>query len=502
MAAKLVMALDQGTTSSRTIIFDERAAIVALDQEPFDCLYPRSGWVEQRPADIWQSQQKTIEGALQKARCTMKDIAAIGITNQRETTVAWDRETGEPVCNAIVWQCRRTADFCDELKAEGFDAHIKATTGLVTDAYFSGTKMRWILRNVPEARRLADAGRLAFGTVDGWLIWNLTGGKVHAVDASNASRTMIYDIGAGRWDPDILERLEIPTSTLPRVVPSSGVVGKTFPALFGASVPIAGIAGDQQAALFGQACLSPGMAKNTYGTGCFLLMNTGDEPVTSQAGMLTTIAWQRGERVTYALEGAVFIGGALIQWLRDGLGLFQDAAATEAMARSVPSSGGVYIVPAFVGLGAPHWDPYARGTIVGLTRDTNRNHLARAALEAIAFQSHDVLRAMEQDLGTPLSTLRVDGGASANDFLCQFQADILGCSVSRPACVETTAMGAAFLAGLAVGVWQNDEQLTDLWAEGRAFVPHEEGGHKVAGLLGGWRRAVDRARGWVEVDHA
>ena len=494
--ARLVMALDQGTTSSRTIIFNEKAEIVASAQAPFDCIYPQSGWVEQKPNVIWESQKKTIEGALEKAKVSMGDIAGIGITNQRETTIAWDKESGDPICNAIVWQCRRTADFCDELKNEGFDKTIKERTGLVTDAYFSGTKMRWILRNVPKAKELAANERLAFGTVDSWLIWNLTGGKVHAIDASNASRTMVYDIINSKWDEEILARLEIPMDTLPKVVASSGIVGNTFPALFGATVPIAGIAGDQQAALFGQACLEPGMAKNTYGTGGFLLMNTGEKPVQSQSGLLTTIAWQRGDKVTFALEGAVFIAGALMQWLRDGMELFKDAKETEAMALEVKDTGGVYIVPAFVGLGAPHWDPYARGTICGLTRDTNKNHLIRAGLEAIAYQSHDVLRAMEKDLGEPLHTVRVDGGASANNFLCQFQSDILGCSVSRPACVETTAMGAAFLAGLATGVWKDDEEIKKMWREERAFGPNPENS-STKELLQGWQRAVERAKGWV-----
>ena len=478
------------------MIFNERAEIVASSQVPFECLYPKSGWVEQKPRLIWESQKKTIELALQKANVSMGDIAAVGITNQRETTIAWDKETSSPIYNAIVWQCRRTASFCDELKREGFEEKVRQRTGLVTDAYFSGTKMRWIMRNVPKAKELAQKGRLALGTVDSWLIWNLTGGKVHAMDSSNASRTMVYDINNGKWDEEILERLEIPMDALPKVVPSSGVVGHTFPAFFGASVPIAGIAGDQQAALFGQACLEPGMAKNTYGTGCFLLMNTGNKPIQSKSGLLTTIAWQRAEEVTYALEGAVFIAGALIQWLRDGMGLFRDAKETEGMARSVDSNGGVYIVPAFVGLGAPHWDPYARGTIVGLTRDTNKNHLARAALEAIAYQSYDVLRAMERDLGESLHTVRVDGGASANDFLCQFQADILGCSVSRPACVETTAMGAAFLAGLATEVWKDENEIEKLWREERAFGPNPRD-VPVEELLAAWQKAVNRSKGWV-----
>jgi len=494
--AKLVMALDQGTTSSRTIIFDERAQIVAIAQEPFDCLYPQSGWVEQRPWDIWKSQETTMRAAIKKAGITMADITAIGITNQRETTIAWNRDTGEPVTNAIVWQCRRTAGFCDELKAEGFDAYITEKTGLLADAYFSGTKMRWMLRNVPEVKSLADAGKLCFGTVDSWLVWNLTGRKVHAIDASNASRTMVYDIKAGQWDNDILERFGIPKNALPEVVPSSGVVGKTDASAFGAAVPIAGMIGDQQSALFGQTCLKPGMAKNTFGTGCFLLMNTGSTPVASKNGLLTTIAWKRGDEVTYALEGAVFIGGALCQWLRDGLELFSDAKETEGMARSVESSGGVYIVPAFVGLGAPHWDPYARGIIVGLTRDTNKNHLVRAGLEAIALQCHDVLRSMEEDLAQPLTMLRVDGGASANTFLCQFQADILGCSVTRPACVETTALGAALLAGLATGVWKDDEEIASMWTQGAAFEPKGDAA-AIRNLVEGWHRAVDRAKGWV-----
>jgi glycerol kinase len=494
--AKLVMALDQGTTSSRTIIFDEHAQIVSKAQEAFDCLYPKAGWVEQNPYDLWHSQQKTMKEALASANLTMADIHCIGITNQRETTVAWNKETGEALGKAIVWQCRRTADFCDVLKAEGFDKIISERTGLVTDAYFSGTKMRWILKNNPEAKALADKGKLAFGTVDSWLIWNLTGHKVHKIDASNASRTMIYDIHKNCWDEEILARFEIPLNTLPEVCPSSGIVGETDPSLFKGSAPISGIAGDQQAALFGQACFKRGMAKNTYGTGCFLLMNTGEKTVKSNNGLLTTIAWQKDGKTTYALEGAVFIGGALMQWLRDGLELFEDASETEAMATMVPSADGVYVVPAFVGLGAPHWDPYARGTIVGLTRDTTKNHIVRASLKAIAFQCYDVLKAMETDLGETLSTLRIDGGASMNSFLCQFQADILGCKVTRPSCVETTAMGAAFLAGLATKVWKSEEEIAKLWDIDTIFEAQRPA-QKVAEEIETWHRAVERSRGWI-----
>jgi len=426
----------------------------------------------------------------------MKDITSIGITNQRETTIAWNKDTGEAIGKAIVWQCRRTADYCDELKAEGFDKVIRERTGLVTDAYFSGTKMRWFLRNNPEAKSLANAGKLAFGTVDSWLIWHLTGGKVHKIDATNASRTMVYDIHKNCWDKEILEHFDIPLSTLPEVCPSSGIVGETSSELFDYTVPIAGIAGDQQAALFGQACFNKGMAKSTYGTGCFLLMNTGEKPIQSNNGLLSTIAWQKGGKTTYALEGAVFIAGALCQWLRDGLNLFEDASETEAMATSIPSADGVYVVPAFVGLGAPHWDPYARGTIVGITRDTTKNHIVRASLKAIAFQCHDVLRAMEKDMGDKLTSLRVDGGASMNSFLCQFQADIIGCKVTRPACVETTAMGAAFLAGLATGVWESEEEISKLWDPDVIFE-QEQGASKVEKEIKDWHRAVERSKGWI-----
>jgi len=496
----IIMALDQGTTSSRTILFDENGKIVAEANAALDCHFPQSGWVEQVPEEIWNSQRYTIEVALEQAKLTMKDISAVGITNQRESTIAWNRDTGEAVGPAINWQCRRTADFCEELKAEGFDSLLRKRTGLVTDPYFSGTKMRWILDNVSQARKLADQGRLCFGTVDSWLIWKLTGGRVHATEISNASRTLVFNIEACEWDAEILTRFGIPPETLPEVKPSSGVIATVDPELFGGEAPIAGVAGDQQAALFGQACFEPGMAKNTYGTGCFMISNTGSEPVFSKHGLLTTIAWQIGSEpnseVTYALEGSVFIAGALIQWLRDGLQLFEDASETQAMAESVPDSGGVFVVPAFVGLGAPHWDPYARGTIVGLTRDTNRSHIVRASLEAIAFQSAEVLRSIAKDTGKDIKELRIDGGAAANNFLCQFQADLLGLNVTRPQILETTAMGAAFLAGLAVGVWPDQAAIRNLWQEEKTFVSdisRENADQKMEA----WSRAVERSKEWI-----
>ncbi|MEC8980444.1 MAG: glycerol kinase GlpK [SAR324 cluster bacterium] len=496
----IIMALDQGTTSSRTILFDENGKIVAEANVALDCLFPQSGWVEQVPEEIWNSQSRTIEAALEQAKLTMKDISAVGITNQRESTIAWNRDTGEALGPAINWQCRRTADFCEELKAEGFDSLLRKRTGLVTDPYFSGTKMRWILENVPQARKLADQGKLCFGTVDSWLIWKLTGGRVHATEISNASRTLVFNIEACEWDTEILTRFGISRETLPEVKPSSGVIATVDPELFGGEAPIAGVAGDQQAALFGQACFEPGMAKNTYGTGCFMISNTGSEPVFSKHGLLTTIAWQIGSEpnseVTYALEGSVFIAGALIQWLRDGLQLFEDASETQAMAESVPDSGGVFVVPAFVGLGAPHWDPYARGTIVGLTRDTSRNHIVRASLEAVAFQSAEVLRSIAKDTGKSIKELRIDGGAAANDFLCQFQADLLGLNVTRPQILETTAMGAAFLAGLAVGVWPDQAAIRNLWQEEKTFVSdisRENADQKMEA----WSRAVERSKDWI-----
>lgn len=494
----VVMALDQGTTSSRTVLYDEAGEVVASAAEEFPCLFPKPGWVEQDPEDIWRTQKNTMEAALAKAGLTLADVSAIGIANQRETTIAWDGKTGRPVAPAIVWQCRRTAEFCDSLKKEGYDKIIKEKTGLVTDAYFSAPKMRWILKSKTGIEKLAAKGGVLFGTVDSWLVWKLTNGRVHATDVSNASRTMAYNIREMKWDGEILEKLEIPLDSLPEVKPSSGIVAVTDKGGFGCEVPIAGVAGDQQAALFGQACFEPGMVKNTYGTGCFMLMNTGAKPVESRHGLLTTIAWQLGNTVTYALEGAVFIGGALMQWLRDGLGLFSDVGETEKMATSVESTEGVYIVPAFVGLGAPYWDPYARGAIFGLTRGTTKNHLVRAGLQAMAFQSGDVLCAMAADAGLgAIKSLRVDGGASANNYLCRFQADILGVAVSRPRNLETTALGAAFLAGLAVGVWKDQTDLQAVWKEHSRFEPVENK-QSMEHRLRGWRSAVERAKNWVD----
>ena len=490
---KIIMALDQGTSSSRAILFNESGEAVASSSQTFDSIYPQPGWVEQDPESIWQSQKETIENVLLKSGLTLSDITAIGITNQRETVIAWNKETGEAVGNAIVWQCRRTAAFCDELKAEGFEERIRTKTGLVADPYFSGTKIRWMLKENPEVKALAKRGKLAFGTVDSWLIWKLSGGKSHVTDVSNASRTLLYNIFDNSWDREIIDHLEIPIESLPDVRSSSEITATTSKSAWGASIPIAGIAGDQQAALFGQACFEKGMAKNTYGAGCFLLMNTGDKAVLSQHGLLTTIAWKIGDKTTYALEGSTFIAGALIQWLRDKLGLFSNAADTEAMANEVSDCGGTYIVPAFVGLGAPYWDAYARGTITGLTQDTDKNHITRAALEAIAYQSWDLLNAMIQDTGTPLKLLRVDGGATANNFLCQFQSDILNLSVSRPQIIETTAMGAAFLAGLATGVWDSPDQIQKMWHEDRRFEPMR-GSEEVESLLKGWHKAIKRTR--------
>jgi len=493
---KIVMALDQGTTSSRTILFNEKGEIIANASAPLTCHYPQSGWVEQDPQEIWISQSQTIQEVLKKAALTMKDIAAVGITNQRETTIAWNRNTGEAITPAINWQCRRTADYCEELKEEGFDRVLRNRTGLVTDPYFSGTKMRWILENVQQARKLAEQGKLCFGTVDSWLIWQLTSGQVHVTEISNASRTIVFDIDACSWDDEILAKFGIPIETLPEVKPSSEIIAQIDPKLFGGSAPIAGVAGDQQAALFGQACFETGMAKNTYGTGCFMISNTGSEPVHSKHGLLTTIAWQIGQEVTYALEGSVFIAGALVQWLRDGLQLFEDASETQKMAESVCDSGGVFVVPAFVGLGAPHWDPYARGTIVGLSRDTNRNHIVRASLEAIAFQSAEVLQSIAKDTGQEIKELRIDGGAAANDFLCSFQADVLGLDVKRPRILETTAMGAAFLAGLSVGVWQDQQQISKMWKQKKMFSPNISR-EDSARMMEGWCRAVERAKEWL-----
>jgi glycerol kinase len=498
MAQDYVLALDQGTTSSRAILFDPSGGPVHIAQQEFEQLYPQPGWVEHRPEDIWMSQLNAAQRLLRESSVKADQIAAIGITNQRETAIIWDRETGEPIYNAIVWQCRRTAEDCDRMREEGLADMFQEKTGLVLDAYFSGTKVRWLLDNVPGARELARRGRLAFGTVDSWLIWKLTGGRVHATDPSNASRTLLFNIERGEWDEELLEALDVPRQVLPHLAPSSGLIGETDTSLFGRAIPIAGNAGDQQAALFGQVCTSPGMSKNTYGTGCFMLLNTGREMVTSKSKLLTTIAWQVGEKpFEYALEGSVFIAGAAVQWLRDGLRIIAAASETEALAESVADNGGVYFVPAFVGLGAPHWDAYARGTMVGLTRGSGREHIARAALESIAYQTRDVLECMREDSGIKLSELRVDGGAARNDFLMQFQADILGIPVVRPVNTETTAAGAAYLAGLAVDFWSGADELSQLWEREHTFEPRMKAGERDR-LVEGWMRAVGRATNWIQ----
>ncbi len=496
-SSKYILALDQGTTSSRAIVFDHAGQIVSVAQKEYQQHYPKSGWVEHDPFDIWSSQNSTAAGALSKANLSTDEIAAVGITNQRETTVVWDRETGNPVYNAIVWQDRRTADYCAELKKQGVEPMVREKTGLRIDPYFSGTKIRWILENVNGARALAEKGRLLFGTVDTWLIWQLTDRKVHVTDVTNASRTLLLNIHTCDWDDDLLKLLEIPRSMLPEVKSSSEVYGKVHTTLYPAGAPIAGIAGDQQAALFGQACFTPGMVKNTYGTGCFTLMNTGTEAVASKNNLLTTIAWRIGGRTEYALEGSVFIGGAVVQWLRDELRIVSDAQELDKLAATVPDSGGLYIVPAFTGLGAPHWDPYARGIAVGITRGTNRAHFCRAALDAIAFQTADLISCMEKDSGLPLAELRVDGGASRSQPLLQFQADLLGKPVIRPKCIETTAMGAAYLAGLAVGYWTNRDDITKNWQVDREFTP-QPNRKDIATLRAGWDRALERAKGWEE----
>ncbi|MGK0466464.1 glycerol kinase GlpK [Clostridium sp.] len=495
--AKYVMALDQGTTSSRCILFNKSGLIESSAQKEFTQIYPNAGWVEHNPTEIWSSQFSVAIEAMAKVGAQASDIAAIGITNQRETTIVWDKRTGLPVYNAIVWQCRRTANMCDDLKAKGFDKIVKAKTGLILDAYFSGTKVKWILDNVEGARENAEKGNLLFGTVDTWLIWNLTKGKTYVTDYSNASRTMLFNIHELKWDTEILEELNIPLCMLPEVKPSSCVYGKTDTALFGSEIPIAGAAGDQQAALFGQCCYEPGAAKNTYGTGAFLLMNTGDEAVESKSGLLTTIAWGIDGKVQYALEGSVFIAGAAIQWLRDELRMIDNAADSEKYASAVEDTNGVYMVPAFVGLGAPYWDSYARGAIVGLTRGAKKEHLIRATLESIAYQTNDVLKAMQEDSGIELNALKVDGGACANNFLMQFQADILGVQVDRPEIIETTALGAAYLAGLAVGYWKDKEDVCSNWALSKSFNSNMEE-EKRAELLKGWHKAVGRSKDWEE----
>jgi glycerol kinase len=492
---RCVLALDQGTTSSRALAFDEDGRVLALAQREITQIYPQPGWVEHDPRELWATQLATATEALARAGLTARDVAAIGISNQRETTLVWDRATGEPVYNAIVWQDRRTAPLCGQLREDGLEPEFVRRTGLVLDPYFSGPKLRWILDNVEGVRERALRGELAFGTVDTWLLWQLTGGAVHATDPGNASRTLLYNLVLGDWDDELVECLQVPRSLLPRVVASSGVGGETLPELLGAPIPIAGIAGDQQAALFGQQCVMPGMAKNTYGTGCFLLMNTGPTPVASHNKLLATAAWGMADRRAFALEGSVFIAGAVVQWLRDGLRLIRESAEVESLAAGVRDNGGVYFVPAFAGLGSPHWDPHARGTIVGITGGTTAGHLARAALEAIAFQSADVVAAMKADAGIPLTELRVDGGAARNDLLMQFQADILGVPVARAAQLEATATGAAALAGIGAGLWQHGETPAARWRAERVFEPLLQRSDALA-LLGDWRRAVARAAEW------
>jgi len=496
VAKKYILALDQGTTSSRAILFDRDGRIIKQQNKEFTQIYPEPGWVEHDPEEIWQSQLEVAQTVIQAAAIKPSEIAAIGITNQRETTVVWDKNTGKPVYNAIVWQCRRTAETCQRLKREGWDQIIRRKTGLVLDAYFSGTKAKWILKHVPGVREKADRGELLFGTIDTWLIWKLTGGRVHATDYSNASRTMMYDIHELKWDEDITKRLGVPLGMLPEVNPSSGDYGTTIRELFGTEIPITGVAGDQQAALFGQCCFKPGMTKNTYGTGCFMLMNTGEKAVQSQNGLLTTIAWGIDGKVYYALEGSIFIAGAVIQWLRDELDILEDAAQSEDFALKVKDTGGVYLVPAFVGLGAPHWDMYARGTIVGITRGTNKYHLTRAALESIAYQTRDVVRAMLADARMELKGLRVDGGAVSNSFLMQFQSDILQTTVDRPQVNETTALGAAYLAGLGIGMYENIKDVECSWQLDKTFEPSmaQETAEK---LFREWEKAVERSKGWA-----
>jgi len=490
---KYILALDQGTTSSRAIVFDHAGTIRAVAQKEFKQYFPQPGWVEHDANEIWTTQYGMMAEAMTMAKVRPKDIAAIGITNQRETTVVWNRQTGEPVGHAIVWQDRRTAGFCDRLKRDGHEGLIRKKTGLVIDAYFSGSKLRWILDHVKGARADAEKGKLAFGTVDSWLVWKLTGGKVHVTDPSNASRTMLYNIRTGEWDDELLKILKVPRAVLPRVAKSSEIYGHAE----NLGIPIAGIGGDQQAALFGQACHKPGMVKNTYGTGCFMLMNTGTDAVPSKNNLLTTVAWQVGDKLEYALEGSIFIAGAVVQWLRDGLGIIKHSTDVEKLAAGVPDNGGVYLVPAFAGLGAPHWDQYARGSISGLTRGSNAGHIARAALESIAFQVADVLSAMQADSKIKLKELRVDGGACANNLLMQFQADLLGVPVVRPAIRETTALGAAYLAGLAVGFWRNQTEIATQWKVARTFEPAMKPAQREK-LRAQWTKALERAKKWEE----
>ena len=497
MNNRYIMALDQGTTSARCILYDRQGRQVSLAQKEFRQIYPQAGWVEHDPMDIWSTQIGVAQEALLKIDATYENIDAIGITNQRETTVVWDRHTVEPIYNAIVWQCRRTAEFCDGLKAKGLEASFRSKTGLLIDPYFSGTKLRWILDHVEGAWERAKNGDLLFGTIETWLIWKLTDGKVHVTDYSNASRTMMFNIHTLQWDEDILKELEIPACMLPEVRPSSTVYGESSPLLFGGSIPISGAAGDQQAALFGQTCFEKGEAKNTYGTGGFMLVNTGEKPVESRNGLITTIAWGAEDKVQYALEGSVFISGATIQWLRDELKILDNAAESEQMARMVEDTAGAYVVPAFTGLGAPYWDSYARGAIMGLTRGVNKNHIVRAALESMAYQTNDLIAAMAEDMGHPLQTFKVDGGASANNFLLEFQANIMNMPVYRPQCIETTSLGAAYLAGLATGYWKNRDDILSNWQIDRVFQPdmNEE---KRNELLDGWHKAVHCTFGWAK----
>jgi glycerol kinase len=492
-----ILALDQGTTSSRAIVFDHTGAIKAVAQKEFEQIFPQPAWVEHNPEEIWTSQIGVAVEALSKVDLRPRDIAAIGITNQRETTIVWDRETGKPVYNAIVWQDRRTAQFCDELKAQGHEALIQERTGLLIDAYFSASKISWILNNVPGARQQAEARKLAFGTVDSWLIWKLTSGKVHATDITNASRTMIFNIRTAQWDEELLRIFQIPASMLPKVGASSEHYAEVTTTLGLGGIAIAGIAGDQQSSLFGQRCFSPGLTKNTYGTGCFLLQNIGTKPIKSSNRLVTTVAWKVGNSIEYALEGSVFVGGAVVQWLRDGLGLIRNSSDVEALAASVKDNGGVYFVPAFVGLGAPHWDQYARGAILGLTRGTSAGHIARAAVESIAYQVADLLQAAQKDSGTTLSELHVDGGATANNMLMQFQADILGIPVVRPAMAESTALGAAYLAGLGADVWRSINDITSLPMNEQRFEPHMKR-PEAESLRARWNEALSRSKGWVK----
>ena len=494
---KYMMALDSGTTSNRCILFDRAGRIVSIAQREFTQYFPQPGWVEHDANEIWATLLGVAVEAMQMAGAAAADIAAIGITNQRETTIVWDKATGEPVHHAIVWQCRRTSEYCDELRARGLTARFREKTGLVLDAYFSATKLHWLLENVPGVRERAAKGELLFGTVETWLIWKLTCGRAHVTDYSNASRTMLFNINTLDWDEEILAELNIPRSMLPKPLPSSGLFGTTAPSLLGGEIPITGAAGDQQAALFGQTCFQPGEAKNTYGTGCFLLMNTGEKPVFSQNGLVTTIAWGLGEKVTYALEGSIFVAGAAIQWLRDEMKLIANAAESEAVAQEVTDTNGCYVVPAFTGLGAPYWDQYARGAIVGLTRGCNRAHIVRATLDSLTYQTYDVLNAMRADSGIALASLKVDGGASANNYLMQTQADVIGAPVLRPTCVESTAMGAAYLAGLAVGFWRDQAEIRKIWAVDRTFEPQLDAKSRDA-RLHGWHRAVQRAFDWAK----